>query len=490
MKDEKDANVRDPGETEEDDPLKNARDNVDKVLSDGFMIFLAVLMLPIILIPIFVSSLDQQYLDFLNTADIAIIGIFYVEYLLKLAYAKDRWKHFINAWHILDLIIIMLPLMELFPILGIGLARRSPLLRLVRLARIMAVGGRTVKRRIHDTGHSSVASAPAISMRAQVVDQDFETVKKDISIAEVKKFWQSPSQTWIDISGISEEDLEELSATIGIPNIVLTSKLADESYPRIDYLERHSMIFLLSGSTELHRRGTHHLLICRTGLLIICSGRNIMTISKQRSDTFEEVLKRARRQFPAGRPLLVSILYSILEHIIHKYKLIIGEVEHELLRIENIPSDETPRDFLETTFQLKKEVNRLVSSLLHLKEVLTVIMNRRVPLEGFDSAHEELFDILADETVYLHETAQNSKDDLSSLIELHINTTSYEMNKVMRVIAVITCLAVIPAFIGGMLGMNIIGASWPLLLWQVLAMTLAAMTGVAYMFYKLGWFKT
>jgi Mg2+ and Co2+ transporter CorA len=216
---------------------------------------------------------------------------------------------------------------------------------------------------------------------------------------------------------------------------------------------------------------------------------NIMTISKGRSDIFEEVLKRARGQFPSGQPLLVSILYSILDHIIHKYKLIIGEMEHELLRLENIPKDETPRDFLETTFQLKKEVNRLVSSLLHLKEVLTVIMNRRVPLEGFDTSHEELFDILADETVYLHETAQNSKDDLSSLIELHINTTSYEMNKVMRVIAVITCLAVIPTLIGGMFGMNILGANWPVRLWQVVTMTLAAMIGVAYIFFKMGWFK-
>jgi len=126
---------------------------------------------------------------------------------------------------------------------------------------------------------------------------------------------------------------------------------------------------------------------------------------------------------------------------------------------------------------------------LHLKEVLTVIMSRRVPLEGFEKSHEELFDILADETVYLHETAQNSKDDLSSLIELHINTTSYQMNRVMRVIAVITCLAVIPSLIGGMLGMNIIGASWPVRLWQVATMTLAAMAGVAYIFYKIGWFK-
>jgi len=306
---------------------------------------------------------------------------------------------------------------------------------------------------------------------------------------QLKAFWLNSSQTWIDICGISEDDLEGLSGTIGIPPIMLRSKLVDESYPRIDYLERQSVIFLLAGSAQMHHGGTHHLVISRTGLLIVCSGTNILTISKQRSDIFDDVLRGAREQFPPGQPLVVSILYSLLDHIIQRYKHVIGEVERELLRLENIPKGETPRDFLETTFQLKKEVNRLVSTLLHLKEVFTVITNRRVPLEGFDKSHGELFDILADETVYLHETALNSKDDLNSLIELHINTTSYEMNKVMRVIAVITCLAVIPTLIGGMFGMNIMGVNWPIMLWQVLTMTLAAMAGVAYIFYKLGWFK-
>jgi magnesium transporter len=479
----------DAGVADQDDPGKGARDGLDRVLSDGFMVFLALLMVPIVLLPMLIPDLDAQYLDFLDVADLVIIAMFYIEYFLKLAVAHDRRRHFLDAWHLLDLFIIILPVLEVLPFVSSTISRRAPLLRLVRLARLAAVGGRTMERKRGRAAVQAEEPAPAPRMRINVVNGEIGKVLRDVSKDQMMSFWRDCSQTWIDICGIPDSELDGLSATTGIPRIVLESKLVEESYPRIDYMERQSVIFLQAGSTELRDAGTHRLVISRTGLLIVCCGSNIMTVSRGGTEIFEDVHERAIAQFPGGQPLLVAILYSLLGHIIHRYKQVVAEVEKELLRLENIPRGETPRDFLETSFQLKKEVNRLVSSLLHLKEVLTVIMSRRVPLEGFEKSHEELFDILADETVYLHETAQNSKDDLSSLIELHINTTSYQMNRVMRVIAVITCLAIIPTLIGGMLGMNIIGASWPVRLWQVVTMTLAAMAGVAYIFYKLGWLK-
>jgi Mg2+ and Co2+ transporter CorA len=473
----------------EDNPRQRSREIVELLLTDGFMIFLALLMIPIVVLQMAYPDMPPQYTDFLNLADIIIISFFILEYFLKLYFAPDRWKHFVNGWHLLDLAIIVLPFLELIPFPGLTIGRSSPLLRLLRVARVLAVGGRSVTRRIREPAEAGTSPGPSVALRIQVVEKDLSTVRKDMTIEQLKALWESPVETWMDVSGISDNDLEKLSRTIGIPHMVLTSKLVEESYPRIDYLERHSVIFLLAGQVEVHHHGTHHLLITRSGLLIVCSGRNIMTISKQSTDLFDKTLQRASVQFGSDQPLLVSILYCLLELVIGRYKIILSEVERELLRLENIPTARTPHDFLETTFQLKKEVNRLVSSLLHLKEVLTVIMNQRVPLEGFGKSHEELFDILADETVYLHETAQNSKDDLSSLIELHINTTSYETNKVMKVIAVITSLAIIPAFVTGLLGENLTDMPWNFQLWQVFALTAAAMSCTAYIFYKLGWLK-
>ena len=155
---------------------------------------------------------------------------------------------------------------------------------------------------------------------------------------------------------------------------------------------------------------------------------------------------------------------------------------------ERIPLKERPANFLELTFHLRKEVNQIVPSLLHLKEIILVITSQRVPLEGFNADHEKIFDILADEAAYLHETASNARDNLLSLIDLYINTTSYEMNKVMRVIAVITSLGIIPAVLG-LLGSNILGNPWDIQLWQVFGVVAVTMLFLGWVFYRLGWLK-
>ena len=124
-----------------------------------------------------------------------------------------------------------------------------------------------------------------------------------------------------------------------------------------------------------------------------------------------------------------------------------------------------------------------------MKEIIAVITSKRVPLEGFTERHEKVFDILMDEASYLHETASNARDNLQSLVDLYINTTSYEMNKVMRLIAVITCLGILPAIILGALGTNLIDNPWDVHLWQVLGGLGIAMLAIGWIFYRLGWLK-
>jgi Mg2+ and Co2+ transporter CorA len=41
------------------------------------------------------------------------------------------------------------------------------------------------------------------------------------------------------------------------------------------------------------------------------------------------------------------------------------------------------------------------------------------------------------------------------------------MNRFMQILAIVTVLAAIPATVGGLLGMNILGAPWPVTLEQV-----------------------
>jgi Mg2+ and Co2+ transporter CorA len=271
--------------------------------------------------------------------------------------------------------------------------------------------------------------------------------------------------------------------------VLLEGELVDESYPRIDYFEHRSLIFARLAEIKPLSRHFVRFSVERYGLLVICQGDNIITLCKTRTGIFDQLVERAKKVHASGESAAVSILYTILQYVLNKDKQIVAAVEQELMNLENIPANQRPSNFLEMTFLLRKEVNQLVPSLLHLKEIISVITSKRVPLKGFSEKSENMFDILMDEASYLHETASNARDDLQSLVDLYINTTSYEMNKVMRVIAVMTALGIVPAIILGALGTNLIDNPWDLQLWQVLTGVGVAMLAMGWVFYRMGWLK-
>jgi Mg2+ and Co2+ transporter CorA len=116
-------------------------------------------------------------------------------------------------------------------------------LRIARLLRVAAVGGRAVDRKVHPRDAAQREAPAASVMGIRVMDSDLENIHEDISLSEVKKYVNSPSHTWVDITSVSESHFDELSGALGVPRILLESELVEESYPRIDYFEHYSMIF-------------------------------------------------------------------------------------------------------------------------------------------------------------------------------------------------------------------------------------------------------
>jgi Mg2+ and Co2+ transporter CorA len=467
---------------------KRWRDLVYLFLPDGLMVFLAIVLVPVVLIPWFVN-LSDNWLGLFRFIDYSILGIYILEYTLKTVLAQNVIKHIINPWHLLDLIIIVLPLVSFLPITSAGLSVHSPLLRLLRIVRLVAVGGRTVDRRIRMTNLGDhTASVKRSPMIIKVLDGQLESAPVVISVDKIPQYLQNKSNTWIDISSISEHDLASLSSALNISKLILESELEEESYPRVDYFENYSMIFTRIADYKILEGENIRLQVNRTGLLVICYGPNIITLSTTRTEAFDKILEKARKLHSDQNTTVVTVLYSLLKHVLEKNKRIITALEQQLMDMESEPLKNRPSNFLETTFYLRKEVNQLVPALLHLKEVLSIIADKRVPLAGFNESHEKIFDILLDEAGYQHETATSARDNLLSLIDLYINTTSYEMNKVMRIIAVITCLGIIPAVMG-LLGSNILGNPWNIQLWQVFGILGSIMIILVWIFYRLGWLK-
>ena len=81
-------------------------------------------------------------------------------------------------------------------------------------------------------------------------------------------------------------------------------------------------------------------------------------------------------------------------------------------------------------------------------------------------------------------------DNLRSIIDLYINQTSFETNRILKILVVVKSISVIPSAVGGLIGTNLLDVPYGAYLWQVSFVIGISMALVTYVFYKLGWLKT
>jgi Mg2+ and Co2+ transporter CorA len=473
----------------EADPRKDSRDAVDAILSDRFMALLSILLLPIILLPLFVSLSDND-LSFLEICDVTIIFFFVVEYASKLYLAKVRWDYFKSPWHILDLIVVILSFISYVPLVGISNKGSAVLLvRLLRLPRAFTVAGRTVGSRIHGEEEEKQVEEKLPETMIRRVEADLKTESGNLTWEDLERSLSDGRPAWIDIYNVTPEGIARLSKILQVAEPHFKSNVVDEVYPHVSYVQKLSFIFLQSGQIVYPKLPEHYLKIAKSGVILVCLGPKIISVSPHGNDLFKKVMDGVRGRQEEDN-FAFSVLYGILESMLSGYRSILVDIETEVTKLGNIPRSKLPKDFLTRVYELNKEVSKLVSNIVHFKGMLAITTSKKLPLEGFDEKAEDDFQILQADAQMLNELADDLSDNLQSLIDLYINQEAFETNRVLKILAVITSLAIIPAAVSGVLGENLLDAPFNAQLWQVLLGTGIAMVFALYCFIKVGWLKT
>jgi Mg2+ and Co2+ transporter CorA len=457
------------------------RKPVNNIFNEDLMTLLAFLIIPSVILP-YLLTFSEFTLSLFEALNYLIIAAFVAEYVLKLYVADSRRKFVLGPWQVLDLLIIALALAEFLPFVATSAGRASPLLRLLRLLRAFAAAGRTIKASAHTVKLEPVVPTVSSMTVRMLTGGKVSKCSMADSVCDIV----AGERRWIDLQNVADIDLPAVSRTLDVPLFVLKGNLATDSFPRIDYFPAYTTIFLGDAKLELSGPGPRDFLIRRHGMLIVCARSHVVTVRMGESALFDEVITDGVGD---GEELAVRVLYDIFRRKLRDAEDIVRAIEQRTAWLEEMPVGRTPPSFLEDTFYLKREIQKFTKVLWHFRQVLDSLRGTKVALEGMTDEDLARFDVLYDEADYLYETALNINDSLSSLRELHINTVTYEMTRTMRVIAVLTCLALIPTIIGGLLGENLMDTPYAISIWEIGLLVISLMLIALYAFYKMGWLR-
>ena len=460
------------------------RERVHAWFTDRLMMELALLLIPATVLPLVLpfSPIMCRVFDAVNYG---VIAAFAAEYVLKLYAAESRWQFFRSPWHLLDLLILVLAACDFLPFAQVKAGKASPLLRLLRLARFFAVTGRAFSRVAPSV---RAAAQRAVDARAQINILEEGSVQRRVSWVEAVASVVDPHETWIDVQQVTRADLDDLSKTFRVPRHVLESKLFGDSFPGIDYFKDYTLLVLwdtrvVCADGDVNRCQTEN-----TNVVVICTKDYLATLSVGPNTLFDHLAEEGLRL--AEESFSVRVLYAILQHKIEDYKSTVQMLERRVADMEELHGGRT-RDpnFLDSTAHLKKLIQKQDYNLRHFVQVLHQISMRKVVLQSIRDESLDLFVLLRDEAEMLNDTCHSTRENLVSLIELQLNRVSFDINRVMRVVAVLSCISLAPAIIGGLLGENLVDQPFNVTIYEIFFLVISLMLIALYVFYRKGWLK-
>ena len=415
--------------------------------------FLAILALALTIAPIVFSGTYR----FSNISIWIIVGIFILEYVANLLLAREKKSYVLSAWRLLDLMIILAPLLSLLPGVGTGLAS-SPVLRLIRVLRVGIFGIRAGGVVVHEQlppQAVEVAGLPFVS----VVPLDGKHPPRQTTWHEFQRWETGRENQWYHVSNISTKMFDELAHAAGIPLQFIETCLSDTNFPRI---EAYRNATLLSVWLPSMRVTGPRLEVNRTSVLMVAGKNWLVTVSQPHCDLHNLMITELTSQLIPRAPFSIQIIVALLQMVLKRNEELISNLERRLRAFENVPIQRSRPEFFSQTFQMKKELSAAKSDLWRFKGILSSLAENRVHIEGVDKECSDLFRLLADQADYTYETVDNLREGILSVIELHLNVVSFDINRFMRIVAAVSALGLIPTIVGGLLGMNLVGAPWPL----------------------------
>jgi Mg2+ and Co2+ transporter CorA len=451
------------------------------VLGEAFMGFLAIVSAGLTLFPMLfaVKPVVDASID---TAQWGIIGWFAFEYVFALASAPRKVAFLINPWRLLDLATIVIPLTTLLPSVTTAL-RSSPVLRLVRLVRLITLGVRVSGVTARHRGLHEVKEPNYGPVKIKLMADAPEFEPQPASWEKLLKWLHAPGREWFHVAHASRDELAEMNKAAGLPTGFLESHLFGTSYPHLASARHAHALFLWLPEMPSAREIERH------GMLFVLQGEGLLSLARRPTNVMERLTAPVAGDEAEKTPFAARMLGLVLDRVMHQNERLIGTFEHELRRLEDVPIRESSPTFFEQAFRLKKELSTTQADLWRLKGILGDIAEGRVALSGKSEAALDVFRRLSTTAEYLYETVVNVRDEVVSVIELHLNIVSFDMNRVMRVLAVVSVLGLIPAVIGGLFGMNLVDNPWPFTLPQVAFAVVFGMVVTLYFFFVKGWLR-
>jgi len=279
-------------------------------------------------------------------------------------------------------------------------------------------------------------------------ETDF-TEKELETLQESLPFKESPSVTWLNISGVNDEKIiHEVGELFKIHPLVLEDIANTTQRPKIE--EHDNFLFVIIKMSYL-KVETREVVLEQISLLI---GKDyVISLQEKEGDILEGLRDRIRNNKGKIRKLGSDyLMYGILDAVVDHYFSVLELIGEEIEDLEDQLLMSASQELLTKIYSLKKELVYVRRSIWPMRELVSRLQQNEYDLIG-EHTFVYLRDVY-DHTLQVVETLDTFREMSSGLLDLYLSTVSNKMNEVMKVLTIFAAIFIPLTFIAGVYGMN------------------------------------
>ena len=269
------------------------------------------------------------------------------------------------------------------------------------------------------------------------------------SAADTKEIasWKNPSgNTWISVEGLDNPDeINKLAEFFNIHPLTVEDILDITQRPKVEEFNHYLFITLkdVDFSEEL---GLEQ-------ISIIITKDTVLSFQNKPNDHFDGIKKRimnnAGRLRQAGADFLA---YAIMDSIIDEYFTIIDSFGSQIEVFEDRALDEKDNSFIQDLQELKRKLLKMRRVVWPMRESLSLPIH--LDSEHLSDKLNPFLKDLYDHIIRAAETVETYRELIAGIMEINLSAASNRLNKVMKVLTIISTIFIPLTFIAGVYGMN------------------------------------
>ena len=286
---------------------------------------------------------------------------------------------------------------------------------------------------------------------------------------ELLQYKDGPKIAWINIAGPKDiVSIKQIGDFYGIHQLTVEDILNTVQQPKMEIFENYRYLSIKSIQRELNFHNKQEKKKPFSPRLeqedkpdeftidqvsIIITQNTVITFQEISGFSFAGLQKKILNEREEMRIKDTDYLaYEIINAVIDDYTSTLIHLEEDIENFEDRAAKTSDETFLGEIQDTKKHLLRIRRAILPSRDNITAIMRHD---EFFHT--NELKPFLQDLSEHLNYaifTVENHREWLTNIMEVNISVLSYQMNKVMKVLATISTIFIPLTFIAGIYGMN------------------------------------